>query len=481
MIRWKSFFVYSFILVAFFFMFVGVVSVNMGQNNDVFADVENALEENKNHVFNVNDINSQEVKSLYNPSGTTVPSRFHLKEELKSKYNITIPVDNQSSLGLCDNFSTTKCVETNYALKTGTYINISERYLDYILSKGYLSNSRTTGVLGSGGSEGDGMSAGAILAFLESFGAPTESEVPYQNYQQSGDPAILNATSALMVNSTVLFPSLQDLADSELKNRWIDIIKIHLMKYGGIRTVVASPDGENSGGYNRANFAQNYVLNSNSRGGHAVCIVGWDDNYSKNNFTTIPEGNGAFIALNSWGTSFGDGGYYYISYYDDNVLKQLCGVIDTRLANSFNTYSTSSLFYNHMGYGWGRYRKNFLGFKFTNKNANEYFSHATIGIGCESTFYSKNYVKVYLNPIDDTFDKSKMLFLETSYEIPLGKYMSINLKNPVKLSGTKFSLVFEIVVNENATGDNISFQRAMNDSGEMSNLCNNYQITLKVK
>lgn len=53
-----------------------------------------------------------------------------------------------------------------------------------------------------------------------------------------------------------------------------------------------------------------------SGGGHAVTIVGWDDSWKTSNFTTVPDGPGAWIVKNSWGTDWGDGGYFYMSYYD---------------------------------------------------------------------------------------------------------------------------------------------------------------------
>ena len=48
---------------------------------------------------------------------------------------------------------------------------------------------------------------------------------------------------------------------------------------------------------------------------HRLAIVGWDDNYPATQFSFTPPGNGAFIARNSWGTSWGELGYCYISYY----------------------------------------------------------------------------------------------------------------------------------------------------------------------
>ena len=41
--------------------------------------------------------------------------------------------------------------------------------------------------------------------------------------------------------------------------------------------------------------------------GHAVCVVGYDDKMF---------GTGAFKIINSWGGTFGDGGYFWISYVD---------------------------------------------------------------------------------------------------------------------------------------------------------------------
>jgi C1A family cysteine protease len=68
---------------------------------------------------------------------------------------------------------------------------------------------------------------------------------------------------------------------------------------------------------------------------HAVAIVGWDDNYDPANLNAgrlpadqipadqLPQDKGAFIVRNSWGTGWGDGGYFYVFYDDTRIGTQM--------------------------------------------------------------------------------------------------------------------------------------------------------------
>jgi len=92
-------------------------------------------------------------------------------------------------------------------------------------------------------------------------------------------------------------------------------IKNAIMNYGAVYTTMyIEPD---SPYYNEATAA--YYYDGAEPLNHAVCIVGWDDDYPASNFLIRPPGNGAFIIRNSWDTSWGESGYFYISYYDTTI------------------------------------------------------------------------------------------------------------------------------------------------------------------
>lgn len=97
-------------------------------------------------------------------------------------------------------------------------------------------------------------------------------------------------------------------------------IKEAIYKYGAVETSIytqmkAADSWSNY--YNRERAA--YYYNLEAPCNHDIIIVGWDDNFPKEYFTIQPEENGAFICKNSWGTAFGEDGFFYVSYEDANI------------------------------------------------------------------------------------------------------------------------------------------------------------------
>lgn len=100
------------------------------------------------------------------------------------------------------------------------------------------------------------------------------------------------------------------------------VIKAAIMEHGAVETSMLWT----SSAYNTSTHAYYY---SGTSSNHAVDLVGWDDGYSASNFTVRPAGPGAWIVRNSWGSSFGVGGYFYVSYYDGALARGGSVVVDT--------------------------------------------------------------------------------------------------------------------------------------------------------
>ncbi len=69
-----------------------------------------------------------------------------------------------------------------------------------------------------------------------------------------------------------------------------------------------------------------FFCSSPSKVTHAVLLIGWDDNYSKDNFkgSLRPQNDGAWLVKNSWGEDWGDNGYFWLSYEDKSLCEAAC-------------------------------------------------------------------------------------------------------------------------------------------------------------
>lgn len=150
----------------------------------------------------------------------------------------------------------------------------------------------------------DGGSYVVPMAYLLSWNGPVpEEEDPF------------DGTSSEELEPVV---HVQEIRISEPKD--YDAIKRFVYLYGGVETALYLDFNEfmqSSACYNEETYA--YCYQGEEISNHDVVIIGWDDTFPKENFHGDVTADGAFLCQNSWGTTFGNQGKFYVSYEDVNI------------------------------------------------------------------------------------------------------------------------------------------------------------------
>jgi len=212
---------------------------------------------------------------------------------------IVSSVKNQNPYGTCWAHATMACLETTLLKKEFKTYDLSENNL--VVRHGFYCDPS----LGKFDNGGNARKSSAYL--LRWDGPLLETQDPYPS-----DNAGIVAPPAKHVQN------VRELAGrgSDLDN---DALKRAVMKYGAV--FVSYYHGDT---YLKKSGTTAYYCGTSRTTNHAVTLIGWDDNYSKSNFATTPTGNGAFLVKNSWGTGWGDSGYFYVSYYDKTFARDSC-------------------------------------------------------------------------------------------------------------------------------------------------------------
>ena len=272
------------------------------------------------------------------------------KADLPEAYDLrtlgfVTPVRDQSPYGSCWTFAALASLESS-ALRAGVvspdYAEMHLGYFGAVDQSGalpgfddYAADTPLDELMDAGG---DDFQAVALLA--RGTGAVDEADAPYGQ--------VPGAALPLSRRLSQVYNFYYDL-DTRYQKASVDNIKGVLQTYGAVSVGVYADD--NMGGnvsedpyWNGTHNAYYVPAGSGQSSNHAVTIVGWDDAYSASNFNSPPAGDGAWIVKNSWGPAFGDGGYFYLSYYDS--------VLDTGAAYVGDVVDSSERIYQYDPLGW---------------------------------------------------------------------------------------------------------------------------------
>ncbi|HCR73953.1 MAG TPA: hypothetical protein DIW26_06125 [Ruminococcus sp.] len=245
-----------------------------------------------------------------------LPESFDLRSE-----GLVSSVKNQGNYGTCWAQCAAASMETSL-IAQNPFIDISEWQLAYF---GMVSSHESDYSYGSAADDSSsdtdfyklfepgGSQSLIINNAIHWGGVSDEEKFPYgfegianEDYRYDSDYHVSD-----------IYRSVENLTASENVNS-----QVKELVYDGISVTLSflSYDGfynSETGAY----FGDSTVTTEDNvwASSHAVAIVGWDDNYSKENFREDmrPENDGAWLVKNSWGSDFGNNGFCWISYEDN--------------------------------------------------------------------------------------------------------------------------------------------------------------------
>ena len=377
-----------------------------------------------------------------------LPERYDSRD-----YGYVTPVRKQG-YGSCWAHTVIACLET-YMIKNGMTdpatgkpadetVDLSESHLAWFTytdaydRKGMLAGDRTILqntddfnwiYLNRGG---DAMAAAATMLRGEGPAAETADALRYENadHYQSGLPSrYAYDYNAARLDSAV-----------SVKGGKTDEVKKLLMEYGAAYAIIYQNTKYES--ENGAYCVPRSALPDDGTlvGNHSVAVVGWDDDYSRMNFREDcrPAQDGAWIAKNSHGTDFGDGGYMYISYEDsvtNNSNMTFFALEDKdRYQNIYQYDGTRNPAVHHFPSGEVTVANVYTA------DGYERIEAASAAVLNADTAYT---MRVYTDVSDPQNPESGQLAYEEGGILPYGGYRTFPIPDGIPvLPGTRFSVVF---------------------------------------
>ena len=265
----------------------------------------------------------------------------------------------QNPYGTCWAFATTALTEINL-MQNGAYRNpdLSELHLAYFnsntvvdplgLTKGDYYSSGSSYFLNSGGNFEN-----AFSTLQKWTGLASESKVPYSSASKvvkSGLSNNLAYDDQAHIESSFITTIDLDEFRSTGDLTLLDPAKKMITEYGAAGIYFGAIDSM-SGATSAKVYSSKYKSYYNSSPiayNHAVVVVGWDDNFSRENFAKKAPGDGAFLVRNSWTTGNVNShfGYFWMSYYEASLFDNFYAIKATSADNYDNNYQYDGFFAN---------------------------------------------------------------------------------------------------------------------------------------
>lgn len=388
--------------------------------------------------------NSDYEQPLYGSAAETdtVPESYDLREQ-----GIITSVKDQGSDGMCWAFATLGAAESHLLkyyetdLDNINDMDLSEEQVGYFLytpDPQPLSPTYGDAIIQAkkGASGGNALHASF---FLSTVGIQEEAYLPYQGCSGFDSEYQRKQTAYRMTGSETML-SVQ--TDSERKT-----IKKRMMQNGGIYVAFHS-SGANYYD-NGTTYAYYQSDSSYYNANHAVLLIGWDDNYAKENFDPKeqPKNNGAWLVKNSWGDGKLDDGYFWISYEDTSLGEYASFTFEPR-EDSGNIY-----YYDGAGYS--------VAYSFDSvANVFRAEEDETLSrVGFYQTSYNGNnpkyQIQVYRLSETATDPTDGELLLDTTGHSGGFGYQEITLPETVSLQkNERFSVVLSMKIKKNQTWQN---------------------------
>ena len=255
-----------------------------------------------------------EIPRLYPAPESFILSSAPVSEELPESVDLrrrgkVSSIKDQGSDGTCWAHAVIGSIESE-KISEDPSIDLSERYLAYYMSTDEFGEGVEANVLENGST-----AANALALLTNWIGPVSENKVPYDteyfselSRKEVQNEAELHVTG---VHTFCLNPSYGE--NDEENNAQLKNIK-KAVNDGHALYMDMNFDTANS-----LNNATNALFNDpdcpyKESSSHALLVVGYDDNYSADNFNIPPKHDGAWLLKNSWGADYGSDGYYWVSY-----------------------------------------------------------------------------------------------------------------------------------------------------------------------